>query len=129
MIRVLLADDPPVVQQELKRVLSKSAHITIAAEAEQSDEVMKTLTSQPVDVVLLDLSLRDRTGIQTLSDIKQRFPAIPVLVVSQYSEAEYGVQALRGGASGYLSKDCEPKTFHSDSSGGTGPQIPEPYSR
>lgn len=108
MIRVVLVDDHPIVRRGLRETLSTESDITVVAEAARSEEVLDTLRAHPCDVVLLDLSLPGRGGLEVLKDIRRDFPGIKVLVVSTHDEAQYSVRAIRAGAAGYLTKTSAP---------------------
>ena len=109
MIRVLLVDDHPIVRRGLKETLSAEADITVVAEASRSEEVLGTMAAHPCDLVLLDLSLPGRGGLDVLKDIRRDFPTARVLVVSTHDESQYAVRAMRSGAAGYLTKSSAPE--------------------
>ncbi len=104
MIRLLIVDDHAIVRQGLRQVVSESADIEVAAEAGSSAEAVRLLRENDYDLVLLDISLPDKNGIETLKQIKRDKPALPVIMLSMHAEDEFGVRALRAGASGYVSK-------------------------
>jgi DNA-binding NarL/FixJ family response regulator len=104
MIRVVLVDDHPILRRGLRETLATDRGITVVAEAERSEEVLGTLAAHPCDVVLLDLSMPGRGGLEVLKDIRRDFPQVKVLIVSTYDEAQYAVRAIRAGASGYVTK-------------------------
>ena len=108
MIRVLIADDHPIVREGLKQVLAKARDIIIAGEASSGIDALSGVLSGTYDVVLLDISLPDKSGIEVLKEMKIRKPDIPVLILSMHPEEEYAVRALKAGASGYLTKDSAP---------------------
>ena len=109
MIRVLIADDHPVVRKGLRQLLSETADITVAGEAGNSGDVLNRLTDTPFDVVLLDISMPGRGGMDILRRIKAHKPDIPVLMLSVHPEEQYAVRAIKTGAAGYLTKDCAPE--------------------
>lgn len=108
MIRVVLVDDHPIVRRGLRETMSAEADIAVVAEATRSEEVLGTLTAHPCDVILLDISLPGRGGLDVLKDIRRDFPDIKVLMVSTHDEAQYSVRAIRAGAAGYLTKTSPP---------------------
>lgn len=108
MIRVLIVDDHPIVRRGLKETLTAEIDITVVAEAARSEEVLPLMNAQPCDVVLLDLSLPGRGGLDVITDIRRGFPKARVLIVSTYDESQYAVRAIRAGAAGYLSKSSAP---------------------
>jgi len=105
MIRVLVADDHPLLRTAIKQVLSQEPDLTVAGEAEDSEQVLQKIGDQAWDAVVLDLSMPGRGGLDTLHEIRRLKPELPVLVLSMHSEREFGVRAIKAGASGYLSKD------------------------
>jgi DNA-binding NarL/FixJ family response regulator len=109
MIRVTLVDDHPIVRRGLKDTLSAEADIVVVGEAARSEEVLAALSASPCDVVLLDISLPGRGGLDVLKDIRGSFPDVRVLVVSTHDESQYAVRAMRAGAAGYLTKTSPPE--------------------
>ena len=108
MIRVLIADDHSVVRKGLKQILLEgfpAAHIEEVADAE---ELIKKIVQSPWDVVISDLSMPGRSGLEALQQIKQIQPKLPVLILSIHPEDQYAIRVLKSGASGYLSKDMAP---------------------
>jgi two-component system, NarL family, invasion response regulator UvrY len=108
MIRVLVADDHPLLRSALKQVISREPDLTVAGEAEDSDQVLQKIEEKPFDFVILDLSMPGRGGLDVLREIRRLKPSLPVLVLSMYPEEQFAVRAIRAGANGYLSKDCAP---------------------
>jgi DNA-binding NarL/FixJ family response regulator len=110
-IRVLLVDDHASVRAGVKRFLSETTDLIVGGEARQSQEVFAAVESGICDVILLDISLPGRDGLDILKDLKQYHPTIPVLVFSVYAGDQYALRAFRAGAAGYLCKDSEPETY------------------
>jgi DNA-binding NarL/FixJ family response regulator len=108
MIRVVLVDDHPIVRRGLRETLSAEADIAVVGEATRSEEVLGMLTAHPCDVVLLDIALPGRGGLDVLKDVRRDFPDIKVLMVSTHDEAQYSVRAIRAGAAGYVTKTSPP---------------------
>jgi DNA-binding NarL/FixJ family response regulator len=109
MIRVFLADDHPVVREGLKTILSKSNDIVLAGEADNGIDVLKKARKEKWDVLVLDLSLPGRSGLNVLKEIRTISPKLPVLILSVHSEAQYALRVLKAGASGYLTKESVPE--------------------
>ena len=105
MIRVLIADDHEIV---LRQFLSEERDIEVAGEAASGEEVMEQLRTGVFDVVVLDISMPDRNGIDTLKLARQRHPDLPVLILSTFPEDQYAINLIRAGASGYLTKESAP---------------------
>lgn len=104
MIRILIVDDHPVVREGLKQILSRTGTMEIAGEASDGAEASAKLAREQFDLVLLDIALPGRSGMDVLKEIKRHYPKLPVVVCSMHLEEEYGLRALRAGASGYLTK-------------------------
>lgn len=104
MIRILIGDDHTIVREGLKQLLSETPNLMVAGEAASGHEVIRRLREGQYDVVLLDISLEDRSGIDVLKQIRAEWSALPVLMLTMHPEEEYAVRALRAGAAGYLTK-------------------------
>ena len=109
MIRVLIADDHPVVRLGLKMILEKEPDISVHNEARTAREALELVHNTDFDIVLLDISLPDRNGLEVLHQLKNECPEIKVLVISMHSEDLYAVRVLKEGASGYINKDSAPE--------------------
>jgi len=105
MIKVLIADDHTIVREGLKQILSESSDIIASGEARNGKEVLNKIIKNDYDVVLLDISMPGRGGIDILKEIKSIKPKLSVLILSMYPEEQYAVRALKTGASGYLTKE------------------------
>ncbi|WP_018608298.1 response regulator [Uliginosibacterium gangwonense] len=108
-IRVLIADDHAIIRHGLKQILSDTEDLELAGEADGGVSAMQLLRTLECDVVLMDVSMPDRNGIDTLKLVKKEFPRLPVLILSMHPEEQYAVRALRAGAAGYLSKQAAPE--------------------
>jgi two-component system invasion response regulator UvrY len=108
MIRALIADDHAVVRQGLKQILGDTPEMLVAGEATNGQEVLDKVRAEPWDVVVLDISMPDRSGLDVLKQLRSERPKLPVLVLSMHSEDQYAVRVLKAGASGYLTKDSAP---------------------
>jgi two-component system, NarL family, invasion response regulator UvrY len=109
MIRIIIADDHAVMRLGTKLVLAEEVDFEIVAEAADAAEVMQRLRSCPCDVLLLDLNMPKRNGMDLLKEIKLEFPALAVLVLSMHPVEHFGVRTMHLGASGYLCKEGEPE--------------------
>jgi DNA-binding NarL/FixJ family response regulator len=105
MIRILIADDHAIVREGLRRILAADPGLEIAGEAKDGHEVLGAARAGGFDVLLLDLSMPGRSGIELVKQVKLERPALKVLVLSMHDEDQYAVRAIRAGASGYLTKD------------------------
>ncbi len=108
MIKVLIADDHAIVRKGLKQIVEETSDVIIADEAENGRDVLRMVRATACDVVVLDISLPDKNGLEVLKDLKLEFPALPVLVLSMYPEEQYAVRVLKAGAAGYLTKESAP---------------------
>ena len=108
MIRVLLADDHAIVRSGLKEILESTGDIVVAAEATNGHDALAKVREGDFDVVVCDLSMPGRSGIELIKLIKAERPKLKVLVLSMHSEAQYAVRAVKSGASGYLTKESAP---------------------
>jgi DNA-binding NarL/FixJ family response regulator len=109
MIRVLIADDHPMVRKGLAQMVAESGDMECAGEAENSASVSRVLRQKPVDVLLLDVEIPDRNGLEILKAVRRSHPKVQVLMFSMYPEGQYAVRALKAGAAGYLSKNTPPQ--------------------
>ena len=105
MIRVMLADDHSIVRTGLKQVLSEASEFTVCAEAATGDEVLAGVRHNPPDVLVLDMSMPGRSGIELIRLLKGEFPRLGILVLSMHNEEQYAIRAIKAGAAGYLTKD------------------------
>lgn len=108
-IHVLIADDHAIVRQGLKQILSETEDLIITGEADDGSEALQLARIQPWDIFLLDVSMPNRNGIDTLKQLKKEFPRLPVLILSMHPEEQYALRALKAGASGYLTKQSAPE--------------------
>ncbi|OHC65572.1 MAG: DNA-binding response regulator [Rhodocyclales bacterium GWA2_65_19] len=108
-INVLIADDHAIVRQGLKQILSETEDLLVTGEAGDGAEALILARQQVWDVFLLDVSMPNRNGIDTLKQLKKEFPRLPVLILSMHPEEQYAVRALKAGASGYLTKQSAPE--------------------
>jgi DNA-binding NarL/FixJ family response regulator len=107
-IRILIADDHPIVRAGFKQDLSDTPDLVVADEAGNGQEVLQYLKKKKYDVVLLDISMPGKSGLEILKELKTDYPQLPVLILSIYPEEQYAIRALRAGASGYLTKASAP---------------------
>lgn len=105
MIHVIIADDHELIRDGMRRLMEHESDIAIVGEAANAAEVMELLRNTQADVLVLDISLPDRDGIEVLKDIRAEGISICILVLSMHPETRYAKRALKNGASGYLTKD------------------------
>jgi two-component system, NarL family, invasion response regulator UvrY len=111
MAKVLIADDHAMVRAGLRRWLEQDPVIGTIGEAASGSETLERLREGPWDVVVLDINMPDRSGIDILAQIRSGHPKTRVLVISAFAEKQYAIYALRGGAAGYVAKDQAPEDF------------------
>jgi DNA-binding NarL/FixJ family response regulator len=109
VIRILIADDHTIVRDGLRRLVAAEADMTIAGEAQNGVEVMEAVREKSVDVVLLDISMPGRNGLETLKELKRLHPSVSVIILSMHPKDQYAVRVLRAGASGYITKESAPE--------------------
>ncbi len=109
MIKILIADDHPVVRQGIKQILAETRDLVVADEAASGQEVMKKVMKNDYDVILLDISMPERNGLDILRELKSKKPKPAVLILSIYPEDQYAVRVLKLGAAGYLTKESVPE--------------------
>lgn len=105
MIKVLIADDHAILRAGLKQILSETPDIVVGGEAANGHETLAKAQAEPWDVLLLDMTMPGRSGIDLIKQLKQLVPRLPILILSMHKEDVYAVRALKAGASGYLCKD------------------------
>ncbi len=107
-VRVLIADDHAIVREGLKQILADTTNIVVEGEAENGLSAVQLVRGCDSHVLLLDISMPDRSGIEVLKQIRKEKPALAVLMLSMHREDQYAVRALKAGASGYLNKQSAP---------------------
>ncbi len=108
IIRILIVDDHAIVREGLKQILSDDEKLVVQGEAETAAEAIRLTRDKDFDLVLLDISLPDRNGLELLEALKKAHPKLSVLMLSMYRETQYAVRAIKSGASGYLNKQSAP---------------------
>lgn len=108
MLRILITDDHAVVRRGLKQVLEEEFDQVVFGEAQNTREMLEHLQKKAWDVVILDITLPGRSGLEVLGELKLTHPNLPVLVLSMHPEDQYGIRVLKSGASGYMTKESAP---------------------
>jgi len=111
MLKILIADDHPLIRRGLIQILKDSLPVHYLDEVEDGGEVLKTLSNQKYNILILDISLPNRDGMDILHDVKLQFPDLPVLMLSIQPEEQYALRALKLGASGCLNKAVAPENL------------------
>jgi DNA-binding NarL/FixJ family response regulator len=108
MIKALIADDHAVVRRGLKQIFAETSDLVVAGEAVNGHQVLDKVRTIDLDVIVLDITMPGRSGLDILEELKHEHPKLPVLVLSIHSENEYAVRVLKAGASGYMTKETAP---------------------
>ena len=109
MIRILIADDHTIVRRGLKQILLEEFSSAFIDEAADAEVLLKKVMKEEWDVIITDLSMPGRSGMEALQQIKLYYPKLPVLVLSGHSEEQYAIRVLKAGAFGYLNKESAPE--------------------
>jgi DNA-binding NarL/FixJ family response regulator len=108
-MRILIADDHPLVRQGLKQVLETQADLDVVAEAKDGNDAVQQAGSVEWDVAVIDFNMPGKAGVELVKELRRRYPARPVLVLSMYPEDRYALRLLKAGAAGYLNKESAPE--------------------
>ena len=108
MMKILIADDHAVVRQGLKQIIGDEADMQLIGEAENAAEVLQFVRSADLDVVILDISMSGKSGLDVLPEILILRPKIKILILSMHAEEQFAIRALKSGASGYITKQSAP---------------------
>lgn len=109
MIKVMIADDHPLIRKGFREALMDEPELTVVAEASDGREVLDLLDKTEVDIIVLDVSMPGMTGLEVLEHLKKEHRKIPILILSVHPEDGYAIRSLRSGASGYLTKESAPE--------------------
>lgn len=101
---VLIVDDHPIVRQGLAQLIDREEDLEVCGQAEDAHEALQAIRQLSPDMVIVDIALKDTSGMELIKDLKVRYPNLPVLTLSMHDEAVYGERALRAGAKGYIMK-------------------------
>jgi two-component system invasion response regulator UvrY len=110
-MRILIADDHPIFRAGLKEVLAKSADVKRIGEADNGQKALELARKQRWDVVLLDITMPGKDGIETLRELRREHPKLPILILSAHPEDQLALRLIKSGAAGYLTKDKAPEVL------------------
>jgi two-component system invasion response regulator UvrY len=108
MLKILIADDHAIVRQGLKQIVTETRDMIVAGEASNGQELLNKIKDEDYDVVVLDITMPGRNGIDVLRQLSAERPGLPILMLSIHPEEQYALRALKAGASGYLTKESAP---------------------
>jgi DNA-binding NarL/FixJ family response regulator len=108
MLRILIADDHAIVRQGLKQIVTETRDMIVSGEASNGQELLNKIKDDDYDVVVLDITMPGRNGIDVLRQLRIERPGLPILMLSIHPEEQYALRALKAGASGYLTKESAP---------------------
>lgn len=108
-MKIIIADDHAVVRKGLKQILMEMSGVKVVEEVNNGPALIEKITNDSFDFVVLDISMPGQSGLQALKEIRDRKPKLPVLILSIHPEEQYALRALKGGASGYITKDSAPE--------------------
>ena len=108
MIKILIADDHAIVREGLKQIVAEESDMKVTGEAANANELFELLDKDSWEIVVLDINMPGKSGLEALKDMKTRNIKVPVLILSMFSEDQYGLRAIKAGAAGYLKKVSAP---------------------
>jgi len=108
MIKILIADDHAIVRAGLKQIVAEESDMNVAGEASNVIELFELIKTENWDIVVLDINMPGKSGLEALKEMKTQYPKLPVLILSMFGEDQYGLRAIKAGASGYLKKVSAP---------------------
>lgn len=108
MINILVADDHAIVREGLKQIVAEETDMKVAGEASNANELFDLMDKEKWDIVVLDINMPGKGGLEALKEIRTLYSKIPVLILSMFGEDQYGLRAIKAGASGYLKKVSAP---------------------
>lgn len=109
MVKIIIADDHSIVRRGIKEIISSGNHFQAVGEAISGEELLDLLSKQTCDIVIMDISMPGRSGLDVLNDIKKFYPAVKCLILSVHPEEKYGLRVIKSGADGYLTKESAPE--------------------
>jgi DNA-binding NarL/FixJ family response regulator len=108
-MKVIIADDHAIVRRGLIQILAEEYHNLLAREAENADEVFKLLRENDWDIIILDISMPGKSGLEILKEVRHEHPKVPILVLTSHPEEQYAIRVLKAGAAGYMTKESAPE--------------------
>ena len=109
MIKILIVDDHAIVREGLNRIIAAEKDMQVAGMAKDGNEVIRVMLESDIDVVVLDISMPGKSGLDLIKDLKQVQPMVKILMLSMYPEERFAMRSIKAGASGYLTKEMAPE--------------------
>ena len=109
MIKVILADDHPILREGIKSILERQNDFKVVEQFDNGTDLLKKISKKQCDILILDLSLPGKSGLEVLKELRNFIPKLPVLILSVHPEEQYAIPVLKAAASGYLTKECIPE--------------------
>ena len=109
MIKIIIADDHPIVRRGLKELINDESDMKVECEASSAHEVLEKMRNHKIDIILLDISMPGKSGLDVISDLKKEFPKKPILVLSALAEEIYAKRTIKIGAQGFMNKESAPE--------------------
>jgi DNA-binding NarL/FixJ family response regulator len=109
MIKILIVDDHAIVREGLNRIIAAEKDMQVAGMAKDGNEVIRVMLESDIDVVVLDISMPGKSGLDLIKDVKQVQPMVKILMLSMYPEERFAMRSIKAGASGYLTKEMAPE--------------------
>lgn len=109
MIKIVIADDHAIVRHGLRQIVNAEPTMTVVGEAQNGTEVLEIVRTAAVDIVVLDITMPGRNGLDTLKELSRLYPRVAVIVLSMHPKDQYAVRVLKAGATGYISKESAPE--------------------
>ena len=109
MIKILIVDDHAIVREGLNRIIQSEQDMHVAGMAKDGSEVIRLMLENDVDIVVLDISMPGKSGLDLIKDVKQVQPLVKILMLSMYPEERFAMRSIKAGASGYLTKEMAPE--------------------
>ncbi|MBP1150872.1 MULTISPECIES: response regulator [Methylocaldum] len=108
MIKILVADDHPIIRHGITHILSSTVNFSVVDEAADASEVLDKCRCTDIDVLVLDLSMPGTQGVDLIRRVQQIRPSLPILILTMHTSEQIAAEAIKAGAAGYITKDCEP---------------------
>lgn len=109
MIKIIIVEDHPLFREGIRKIINDQIDLKVVAETESPQEVLELIKKHNPDIIMLDITLPGRSGIDLTKDVRTFYPKLPIIIISMHPEERFAVRAIKAGASSYLSKESDPK--------------------